>query len=681
MPSDPEFDPFVTRGISSAQSGDPNSEFQIGDNALEETTGLPSNDSAAGAPNFPGFELLEELGRGGMGVVYRANQISLNRMVALKTVIGKGSPEANELNRFLLEAESLASATHPNVVQVFEYGERDGKPFMVLELLKGGTLQSKMDKLKPYEIAKLFVKIANGVDAAHEAGLVHRDLKPSNILFDSEGEPNVADFGLVKMKMNNLTQTGTLLGTPAYMSPEQCRNAKFVGPTTDVWAMGVMLYECLTGVRPFKGADVWEIIHKISNSDPIAPKSIRNSIPKDLELICLKCLEKNPSDRYLGADELAAELNDYAQGKSISIRSPGIVERSYKWAKRHPNTAVTSGLSVTALILLVFTSIVSWFWLEAEDAYKSEKKANQIAELERQKAEDAYKNEKKANQNARIQRQRADAAERKNRNERALVAKTNALSQLHILKKKGLWDSAITILEETSNLLGQETNQAILDELNSAKKDIRLLARLDNIRMRKARKAVEKPEKFWIDLDIRQEYGNALEDFGIDFAKQPTDEIVEMITSSRIKYELIQAIDDWVWGNEDATADKVWSVTAQVTKQEWRRDMRMASISAPAAMWACQNVDSKQFTPSLAIGIGLSLRLSFAPENKEPIRWMEKCAALHPSDFWINFYLGIEYLRLKEYKLGAGAFRTATALRPDAHLAKQFLIECLEKSN
>ena len=234
---------------------------------------------------YAGYEILSELGRGGMGVVYKARDLKLNRLVALKVV--RGHVDRRELIRFLAEAEAAAAVKHPNVVQVYACGEDRGRPFLVLEYCPGGTLIERLAALRsdPRAAVEVLAKVAAGVAAAHEAGVVHRDLKPSNVLFDEAGEPRVADFGLAKLGTSDLTATGAVMGTPAYMCPEQAEGrTKFVGPQADVWALGVILYEALTGRRPFDGADISEILRRVRTDEAVsirrlAPCSRRTSTP------------------------------------------------------------------------------------------------------------------------------------------------------------------------------------------------------------------------------------------------------------------------------------------------------------------------------------------------------------------------------------------------------------------
>jgi tetratricopeptide (TPR) repeat protein len=299
-------------------------------------------------PVVPGYHVLDEIGRGGMGVVYRAEQLSLKRVVALKMMAASADPIARA--RFLAEAEAVAAVRHPHVVQVHEFGEFQGRSYLGMDYLPGGTLAARLraGRLGPHEAAGLVERIARGVGAAHEAGIVHRDVKPGNVLFDDHGEPIVTDFGLAKRAASDLTQTNAVMGTPAYMAPEQAAGkTKFVGPQADVWALGVILYEALTGAKPFPGETVNEILYQVMGADPASVRSSTPGVPRDLETVCLKCLDKEPHRRYPTANELADDLARFRAGLPVSARPTSPPVRAYRWARRNP---VLAGLLAAVMV-------------------------------------------------------------------------------------------------------------------------------------------------------------------------------------------------------------------------------------------------------------------------------------------------------------------------------------------
>jgi tetratricopeptide (TPR) repeat protein len=339
----------------------------------------PARRRPAGPPAPPGYEVLSELGRGGMGVVYKARQTALKRLVALKVIATGAWAGPDVVARFRAEAEAVAQLQHPNIVQVYEIGECEGRPFFSLEYLEGGSLADRLDgtPLPPRAAAELLRTLALAMHAAHERGIVHRDLKPANVLLSLvpgplslEGDqgqgtrdkgpiPKIADFGLAKRLGGDsgLTQTGAVLGTPSYMAPEQARGqVHTIGPAADVYALGAILYECLTGRPPFTGATSLETIQQVQSQTPVAPTRLQPQVPRDLETICLKCLEKEPHRRYPSAWALAEDLRHFLAGEPILARPATLRERAWKWAKRRP--AVAALLSLLLLLFLVL--VVVW---------------------------------------------------------------------------------------------------------------------------------------------------------------------------------------------------------------------------------------------------------------------------------------------------------------------------------
>lgn len=340
-------------------------------------------------PRVPNFEFECEVGRGGMGVVYKARQVSLNRTVALKMILASAYAAPGEVARFLAEAEVIAAVKHPNVVEVYDLGDFNGRPYFVMEFVEGGNLAARIKTngpLAPDVAAELIATVAFGVQAAHDAGIVHRDLKPANILLSvdsgqqitcseekkpkssvrsasqhpgSAPMPKVSDFGLAKRLASDLTRSQAVMGTPAYMAPEQAGGkAKFVGPAADVYALGVILYECLTGQPPFDSLDTWSLIRQVLEDPPEPLRKRMPGIPRDLELICLKCLEKEPHHRYPTAAALADDLNRFLNREPVSVRPISAFTRTIRWAKRHP--APAGLIAIVVLLLLLVPPLVVW---------------------------------------------------------------------------------------------------------------------------------------------------------------------------------------------------------------------------------------------------------------------------------------------------------------------------------
>jgi WD40 repeat protein/tRNA A-37 threonylcarbamoyl transferase component Bud32 len=321
---------------------------------------LPAGPGAR--PTIPGYEVLGELGRGGMGVVYKARQVKLNRVVALKMVLAGEHAGPEALARFQAEAEAVARLQHPNLVQVYEVGEHDGRPYFSMEFVDGSDLDARIDgrPQPPREAAALIEVVARAVSAVHQKGVVHRDLKPANILLTADGEPKITDFGLAKrLDGAGPTLSGRVLGTPSYMAPEQARgNASQVGPAADVYALGAMLYELLTGRPPFRAETPWDTINQVVSEEPVPPRRLQPTVPPDLETICLRCLEKQREKRYGTALNLAEDLRRFLAGEPIRARPARAWERAVKWARRRPTAAALLAVSALALLVVLVGGLV-----------------------------------------------------------------------------------------------------------------------------------------------------------------------------------------------------------------------------------------------------------------------------------------------------------------------------------
>jgi tetratricopeptide (TPR) repeat protein len=328
----------------------------------EMAANLLTTDFSTSQPNgdgkqlqIAGYEILGELGRGGMGVVYMARQVQLSRLVALKMVLAGAHAAPEQLARFQTEAEAVAHLKHPNIVQIFEVGKHDGLPYFSLEYVDGGSLSGKIGgkPQPPEDAARMVERLADAMDSAHRKGIIHRDLKPANVLLTADGEPKITDFGLAKRLEGDSGQTrsGTPMGTPSYMAPEQAHgDTKHLGPLCDLYSLGVILYEMLTGRPPFQGTTILETLDMVQKQEPVPPRRLQPTVPRDLETICLKCLQKEPQKRYATAGSLGADLLRYLGGEPILARRVNPAERAWRWCKRNPKVA---GLSGTVALLLV----------------------------------------------------------------------------------------------------------------------------------------------------------------------------------------------------------------------------------------------------------------------------------------------------------------------------------------
>jgi tetratricopeptide (TPR) repeat protein len=319
--------------------------------------------AAPPAAELPGYELLGELGKGAMGVVYKARHLELDRVVALKMILAGPHASAGELARFRTEAEAVARLQHPNIVQIYEVGEHAERPYFSLEFVDGGTLAAKLHGTPQpaAEAAQLTETLARAMHFAHQRGIVHRDLKPANVLLTADATPKISDFGLAKKldDASGQTHTGQVMGTPRYMAPEQAAgHVRDIGPLSDVYALGVIFYEMLTGRAPFQGTSVLETLEQVRTQEPLPPSRLLPKVPRDLETICLKCLQKEPRKRYASAAELADDLHRYLHHEPILARPVGRLERSIKWMRRHPVRTLVATIVVVGTVSVVAGTLI-----------------------------------------------------------------------------------------------------------------------------------------------------------------------------------------------------------------------------------------------------------------------------------------------------------------------------------
>jgi tetratricopeptide (TPR) repeat protein len=390
----------------------------------------PAGEAAPAAPvSVPGYEILGELGRGGMGVVYKARHLALDRVMALKMILAGGHAGAAELARFQTEAHAIARLAHPGIVAVYEVGEHEGRPFLSLEYCGGGSLEKRLNgtPLPPREAAALLAKLAEAMHTAHQAGVVHRDLKPANVLLSAAcglagqlepgpakpqaaepalvgAVPKITDFGLAK-RLDEASQTisGAVMGTPSYMAPEQAQGDRAVGPPCDVYALGAILYECLTGRPPFRAATAFDTIVQVIHDEPVPPGRLNAQVPRDLETICLKCLQKDPARRYPGAADLADDLRRFLVGEPIRARPVGALERGLKWMRRRPALAALGAVSILGVLAVLAVGFAFHLRLQRERDYALWQRDQ--ADLARDEAE---RQRNQARENFRLARQAVD---------------------------------------------------------------------------------------------------------------------------------------------------------------------------------------------------------------------------------------------------------------------------------
>ncbi len=436
------------------------------------TAGAPTLPVAASTlppppPSVPGYELLEEIGRGGMGVVYKAREEQLDRVVALKMILAGAHAGRTELGRFESEMHAVAQLQHENIVRIYHSGSHEGRPFCAMEFLDGGSLAEKLGG-KPVgarRAAELIEALARAMHHAHRRGFIHRDLKPANILIDEHGTAKITDFGLARKfgeaAAARYTATGNVVGTPAYMAPEQAKGSdKDLGPATDVYALGAILYELLTGTPPFQADSPMDTMLQVVHEEPLPPGRLAR-VPRDQETVCLKCLEKAPRRRYGSAEALADDLRRFLEGRPIQARPVGRWERAWKWARRRPTAAALLATVPLAVVALLVVSL--GYNVALQTALASKEKHARDAEEQRDIANGALQEEAKQRQRAEEQeavakkeRDLAEAARKAEKTQRERAEEQEKLAQRQRQRAEHFLTLTRTAMDEVLTEMSEE---------------------------------------------------------------------------------------------------------------------------------------------------------------------------------------------------------------------------------
>jgi WD40 repeat protein/tRNA A-37 threonylcarbamoyl transferase component Bud32 len=423
----------------------------------------------ASVRSFGDYEIVREVARGGMGVVFQARQVKLNRMVALKMILAGQLAGESEIRRFYTEAEAAAHLDHPGIVPIFEVGEHEGRHYFSMGFVEGESLAQRLatGPLGARTAAELLAKVAEAIAYAHRRGVIHRDLKPANILIDGAGQPRVTDFGLAKKVQadSHLTASGQIMGTPSYMPPEQTGgNRGEVGPPADVYALGATLYCAMTGRPPFQAATAMDTVLQVISDDPVPPRRLNPAIDRDVETICLKCLEKDPARRYASAEELGEDLRRYLAGASIRARPVGQAERLVRWCRR--NGLVAASLAAVAMAMVIGTVVATVFGLRAAASARQARTALKEAEAarveegrQRAAAQAALKEAEAARVGEGRQRAAAQDLEKSRRRELVAVLVANGTRAL----RAGDPGSALPWLAEAARLDPDPVHRGRLD--------------------------------------------------------------------------------------------------------------------------------------------------------------------------------------------------------------------------
>ncbi|HEX6885650.1 MAG TPA: serine/threonine-protein kinase [Planctomycetota bacterium] len=580
-------------------------------------------------PVIPGYELKGLLGRGGMGVVYRARHLGLERDVALKMLLAGDLAGPRELERFLLEARAIANLSHPNIVQVHDVSAREGRPFFTMELVEGGTLSQRLAGTpQPADsAAELVACLADAVEYAHRIGIVHRDLKPANVLLTPAGVPKVSDFGLARRVTGGeeLTVTGTILGTPSYMAPEQIRGGP-VGSGADVYALGAILYEGLTGRPPFRSESPVATQLQVLSREPVRPALLNARVPRDLETICLCCLHKEPARRYASAAELAADLRRFLAREPIHARPVGWLERAYLWGRRRPALATAILL---AAVLLGFLG-------------------------------------------ARVARDQALARER--REQAALWSPR--IDDLFAELGGGNLVQARSLLDQVPEVLDAELRERVA----RARRELRLVEELDGIRLQRVAITEGRFDRSENRRRADQAYAEAFRNAGFGSVTDAPEAVAARVRAAAVRLALVGALDDWaLCAGDGARAAWLLDVArgADPAPSPWRERLRDPALRLDEATLAelADDLRAKRMTVQLVVGAAERLREA----DVDVIPLLTVVQRAHPGDFWANFALG-DVLWADTPAEAIRYAQAAVAIRPRSSLAHQALGTALRRA-
>ncbi len=588
--------------------------------ALPETAALPA---------VPGYEVEGVLGLGGMGVVFRARHLRLNRVVALKMALAGAYAGAPERRRFQREAEAVAALRHPNVVQVFDVGDSEGRPYFTMEFMEGGSLaqQRAGTPLPARAAAELAATLAGAVHAAHRAGIVHRDLKPANVLLAADGAPKIGDFGLARRLGGEaaLTRTGAAVGTPSYMAPEQARGTPdAAGPAVDVYALGAILYELLTGRPPFRAATGAETVNQLLSEDPVPPSQLNATVPRDLETVCLKCLRKEPGERYPAAAALADDLGRFLRGEAVAARPEGLLKRLVRRVRRRPYLSAAVAVATLSTVALVGGG--TWVLSERAAAARSAEAARAAAER----------------------------------------AADEDLRDMAGWLRKSSWSEARAALERAKARRGDRAPDGLEQRIAQGERELTLAARLEGVRLERAVSTGDFPD--WERSAAG--YEAVFREAGLARPYEDVDAVADRIEALHIRAAVADALDDWALCVFPSDRPRhAWLLTvagrADPDRSDWRvtaRAQKQRPAAATTAALAEAGLRAGRCDP-LLLGLGRDIAFN---AFTDPTPFLARVQRAHPGDLFANLELAERLVWRDRPAEAVRYYQAALAVRPEA---------------